>query len=89
MKCDNAQPWVQKRAGLWIGRDSDGYSLRVAYRKGAWRWSVRPPGGGYDVYSGTEMDIAMAKKKAEMSLHALMDEIRGTPRPLSQDDSQG
>jgi hypothetical protein len=82
MKCENAQPWVQKRAGLWVARDSDGYVLRVAYQKGGWHWSLRPPGGGYDVYAGTETDVEKAKEMAERSLRGLMAELlRGRASP--------
>jgi hypothetical protein len=75
MNCSNSQSWTQKSEGLWVARDSDGYMLQVCYAKGAWRWGVRPPGGGYDVFSGNEPEAGIAREKADAALRGLMHEI--------------
>jgi len=75
MKCPQASGWTQQASGAWVARDPDGYTLRVAYRKAAWQWSVRPPGGGYDVYAGSEADCASAQQQAEAALRGLIAEI--------------
>lgn len=46
-----------------------------------WYWSVRPPGGGYEVYSGEEAQLDLAKVKAERALEGLLQEIRNRKAP--------
>jgi hypothetical protein len=77
-----AKPWAEQRHGVWVARDMDGYTLRVAPRKGEWRWCVRPPGGGYDVSSGTESDLEKAKAQAETAYRLLYEEIRKSLRKM-------
>ena len=71
-----SKPWTEHKDGAWVARDSDGYTMRVSQKKGSWHWNLRPPGGGYDVCSGTEADRESAQKKAEKALQGLQDEIR-------------
>lgn len=73
-KC-TSKPWTEQRTGAWITKDMDGYTMRVSPKKGAWRWSVRPPGGGYDVYSGTEESREIAQQRAEKAYQGLHEEI--------------
>ena len=80
MKCPQASEWTQQANGAWVARDADGYTLRVVRRKGSWQWSVRPPGGGYDVYSGSEADCSSAQQRAEAALQGLMAEILASRR---------
>ena len=75
MKCPQASGWAQQASGAWVARDADGYTLRVVWRKRSWQWSVRPPGGGYDVYTGSEADCLIAQQRAEAALQGLMAEI--------------
>ena len=42
------------RPGYWPSSDSDGYTLRVRLKEGVWRWTVQPPGGGYDLFYGSK-----------------------------------
>jgi hypothetical protein len=84
MKCPQASGWAKQASGAWVARDPDGYTLRVVWRKGSWQWSVRPPGGGYDVYTGSETDCSSAQQRAEAALQSLMAEIlasRSTDAP--------
>lgn len=71
----NINNWTEQRPGHWITKDSDGYVLRVRSKGGDWLWTVRPPGGGYDVYSGQAPELALAQQQAEAALQGLMDEI--------------
>lgn len=76
MSESSSKPWTEKRNGIWIARDSDGYTMRVGPKKEGWQWSLRPPGGGYDVYSGTEADRETAQLRAEEAYKKLHEEIR-------------
>jgi hypothetical protein len=76
MKCDNARPWSEIRPGYWLFSDSDGYTLRLRFKEGQWKWTVQPPGGGYDLFYGTNPDFQEARDSAEAALRALMDELR-------------
>jgi hypothetical protein len=73
-KC-TSKPWTEQRNGSWVARDMDGYTMRVSQKKGSWRWNLRPPGGGYDVYSGTEADRESAQQRAEKAYQGLHEEI--------------
>jgi len=73
-----SKPWTEQRNGVWVLRDSDGYTMRVGPKNDIWRWSLRPPGGGYDVYSGTESDRETAQLRAEEAYKKLHEEIRKT-----------
>ncbi len=76
MKCSSSEPWTEIKPGLWVRTDSDGYTLRVRQREAGWRWSVQPPGGGYDLFFGTDHELAEAIENADSSLRGLYDEIR-------------
>jgi len=89
MKCESSRPWTQERAGLWTARDSDGYTLRVAWKEGAWRWSVRPPSAGYEIFAGVEADVALAKDKAEAALRDFIAELLTSRRRASPKSSGG
>lgn len=67
--------WHQRTTTSWRSIDADGYTLTVVQRGGAWDWSIRPPGGGYDVAKGTCESLDAAKAAAEERYRALMDEI--------------
>lgn len=71
-----SKPWTEQRNGVWIARDADGYTLRAGPKKGSWRWTVRPPGAGYDVASGMESDFETAKARAENAYQTLHEEIQ-------------
>jgi hypothetical protein len=78
MKCPSANPWTEIKPGYWLRTDSDGYILRVRRKASAWRWSVQPPGGGYDVVFGTKHEADDAKESADESLQGLHAELKAT-----------
>ena len=80
MKCNNTRPWSETRPGYWLSSDSDGYTLRVRRKAGVWRWSVQPPGGGYDLFYGSNHELEEARENAESALKGLMDELLHRPR---------
>ncbi len=77
MSQPHQHPWqVQRDGRTEVARDSDGYRLRIAPTGDTWHWAIRPPGGGYDVLSGSAPDSQTAKKLAEHALADLYREIR-------------
>ncbi len=71
----NRISWRQTAPSRWVGRDSDGYSLRVAETRAGWKWSVHPPGAGYDVGSGLADTREAAIEAAKASYSSLQEEI--------------
>jgi len=71
-----SKPWTQQKSGSWVATDMDGWTMRVSQNKEAWHWTVRPPGGGYDLYSGDEADLSIAQRRAEAALQRIHEEIR-------------
>jgi hypothetical protein len=67
--------WRQRTTTSWRAVDSDGYTLTVLQRGAMWEWSVRDPGGGYDLYKGTSDSLEAAKVAAQDRFRALSEEI--------------
>ena len=67
--------WVQKSESAWAARDIDGYIVKVALRDGSYVWTIRPPGGGYDLFTGSASSATNAKAAAEARLAALASEL--------------
>lgn len=80
MKCNNTRPWSEIRPGYWLTADSDGYTLRVRHKEGTWRWTVQPPGGGYDLFYGSNHELEDARESAETALKGLLAELPPRPR---------
>jgi hypothetical protein len=72
----SAAPWRQTGKSTWVARNEDGYVLRVAGYGHKFKWSLRPPGGGYDVSLGVSDSFEEAKLAVGDAMEQLSQEIR-------------
>lgn len=71
--------WRQKTTTSWVAKDLDGYALSVRQRGSLWHWTIRPPGGGYDLFTGNAGTADGAKTDAEQRYDAFMAELLARP----------
>lgn len=67
--------WHQRTTTSWRAVAIDGYTLTVSQRHNIWEWSVRPPGGGYDLFKGTSDSLEAAQVAAQDRYRALGEEF--------------